>query len=86
MHVTSTRNIISSYDNIFDEIFSSTLAYTSRPYLEAMAMFPAVKYTSYATSSKEKTGNIITFGHFEEWNILYETCDCAESGDKSYEN
>ena len=32
VYVPSTRKIISSYDVVFDEIFSSALAYTSRPY------------------------------------------------------
>ena len=57
----STRKIISSYDVVFDESFSSALSYTSRPYAEAMAMRPTVMYTPYATSSKEQTGNVITF-------------------------
>ena len=56
-----------SYDDIvFDESFSSALSYTSRPYSEAMAMRPAVTYTPYAMSSKEKNGDVITFAHFEE--------------------
>ena len=48
-------------------------------------MRPAVTYTSYATSSKEQTGDVITFAQFEEVNILTETetCNDAESGDKS---
>ena len=46
-------------------------------------MRPAVTYTPYATSSKEQTGDIITFTHFEEGNILTETRNDAESGDKS---
>ena len=52
VYVPSTRKIISSYDVVFDESFSSALAYTSRPYSEAMAMRPSVTYTPYATSSK----------------------------------
>ena len=32
VYITSKRKIISSYDVVFDEIFSSALAYTSRPY------------------------------------------------------
>ena len=40
-------------------------------------------YTPYATSSKEKTGDIITFAQFEEGNILTETSNDAESGDES---
>ena len=43
----------------------------------------AVTYTPYATSSKEKTGNVITFTHFEEGNILTETRNYAESGAES---
>ena len=34
-------------------------------------------------SLKEQTGDVITFAHFEEGNILTETCNNAESGDKS---
>ena len=45
VYVYSTRKVISSYDVVFDESFSSALSYTSRPYLEAMAMRPAVTYT-----------------------------------------
>ena len=32
VYLPSTRKIISSYDVVFDEIFSSALSYTSRPY------------------------------------------------------
>ena len=46
-------------------------------------MRPAVTYTPYVTSSKEQTGDVITFGNFEEGNILTETHNDAESGDKS---
>ena len=83
MYVPSTRKIISSYDVVFDESFSSALSYTSRPYSEAMAMRPEVTYTPYATSSKEQTDDVITFTQFEEGNILTETRNDAESGDKS---
>ena len=83
VYVPSTRKIISSYDVVFDESFSSALAYTSRPYSEAMVMRPSVTYTPYATSSKKQTGDVITFTHFEEGNILTETRNDAESGDKS---
>ena len=54
----------------------------SQPYSEAMAMRPAVTYTPFATSSREKSGNIITFTHFEERNILTKNRNDAESGDK----
>ena len=69
VYVPSTRKIISSYDVVFDESFSSALEYKSRPYSEAMAMRPAVTYTSYGTSPREKTGNIIKFAQFEEGNV-----------------
>ena len=45
----------------------------------------AVTYTPYATSSREKTGDVITFAQFEEGNILTETCNDAESSDE-YDN
>ena len=66
VYVPSTRKVISSYDVVFEESFSSALSYTSRPYAEAMAMRPTVTYTPYATSSKEKTGDVITFAQFDE--------------------
>ena len=46
-------------------------------------MRPVVTYTPYATSSREKTGDVITFAQFEEGTILTETRNDAESGDKS---
>ena len=52
LYVPSTRKVISSYDVVFDESFSSALSYMSRPYSEAMKMRPAVTYTLYATSLK----------------------------------
>ena len=36
-------------------------------------MLLAVSYTSYAISSTEKTGDIITFAQFEEGDLLSET-------------
>ena len=83
VYVTSTGNIISSYDVVFDESFSSTLPYTSQPHSEAMAMRPAVTYTTCATSLREQTGNIITFAQFEQGNILTKIFNDAESGDES---
>ena len=50
----------------------------------------SMSYTPYATFSKGKTGNIITFTHFEEGdlssktrNLLSETCDNTEGDEKS---
>ena len=83
VYIPITRKVISSYDVVFDLSFSSALSYTSQTYSEAMAMCPAVTYTQYATSSKEQTGDVITFAQFEEGNILTETSNDAESGDKS---
>ena len=83
MYVPSTRKLISSYDVVFDERFSSALSYTSRSYAEAMEMRPAVAYTPYATSSKEQTGNVITSAHFEEGVLLTETRNNTESDDES---
>ena len=67
---------------MFDESFSSALSYTSRPYAEAMAMCPTVTYTLYATSSKEKTGDVITFAQFEEGNLISETRNDTERDDE----
>ena len=46
-------------------------------------MRPSVTYTPYGTSSREQTGNVITFAQFEQSNILTKTCNNAESVDKS---
>ena len=83
VYVPSTIKVISSYNVVFDESFSSELSYTSRPYSEVMAMRPAVTYTLYATSSKEQTSNVITFTQFEEGGILTKTRKNKESGDES---
>ena len=48
-----------------------------------MAMRPELTYTPYATSSKEQTGDVITFAQFEEGNLLNETRKDTESGDES---
>ena len=43
----------------------------------------AVRYTLYAMSSKEETGDVITFAQFEEGNLLSETRYDTESGNES---
>ena len=48
-----------------------------------MAMRPAETYILYATYSREKTGNIITFAQFEEGGLFSETCDDTECGHES---
>ena len=83
MYVPSTRKVILSYDVLFDESFSSTLSYMSRPYAEAMAIRPTETYTPYDTSSREQTGDVITFTQFEEGNLISETRNDTESDDKS---
>ena len=51
-----------------------------------MVMRPEVTYIPCATSSREKTGDIITFAQFEEGNILTKTCNDAEICDASDDN
>ena len=69
MTVTSARKLISPYYVSFVESFSSALVYTSQPYVEVMAMRPAVSYIPCATSSRGQTGNIITVINFEQENL-----------------
>ena len=87
MYVPSTMKIISSYNVVFDESFSSAFAYTPQPYSETIDMRLSVTYTPCDKSSREKTGNIITFAQFEEAGLLSETRDnagnCDESNDGS---
>ena len=73
VYVPCTRKIISSYYVVFYESFSSTLAYTSQPYAEAMAMRQAVSYTPYTTYSREQNVNIIKLAQFEKGDLLSET-------------
>ena len=51
-----------------------------------MAMCIEVTHTPCATSSKEQTGNILTFAQFEEGNLVSETHNNVESGDESDDN
>ena len=81
MYVLSPRRIISSYNVVFDESLSSGLAYTSQPYSGSTTVRPAVTYTPCSMSSREQTGNIITFTHFKYGIILTKTRNDAESGD-----
>ena len=49
-------------------------------------MRPFVKYKAYPTFSKEQTGDIIAFTQCEEGNLISETHDDEESGEKSNED
>ena len=62
---------------------SSTFAYKSQPYSEAMVMHLVVTCTPFSMSIREQTGNIITFVQFEEGNTLTKTCNNAERGYES---
>ena len=86
VYVPTSRKIISSYDVVFGEGFSNALAYTSQHYSYAMSILLAVSYTPYDTSSRKKTGDIITFTQFEEGNLLSETCDNTGSGNKYHDD
>ena len=48
-----------------------------------MVMRPSVTYTPCDMSSREQTGNIITFAQFEEGNVLTKIRNDAEAGDES---
>ena len=48
-----------------------------------MAMHTTVTYTPYSTSSKEQTGDVITFAQFEEGDLISETRNDTDSDDKS---
>ena len=65
------------------------MAYTSQIDAEEMAIRLDVLYTTYATSSRKQTVNIIKFTQFEEGNLLSgkhnllaETPDNTEIGNK----
>ena len=50
VYLPGTRKVIYSYNVVFDEGFSSALAYMSRPYSGEIIMRPTVTYTPCATS------------------------------------
>ena len=59
MYVPSKIKVISSYDVVFDESFSSALSYKSQPYSEAMVMLDASpllmnKVVTYILMHKKK--------------------------------
>ena len=83
VYVPQKRKIVSSHDVIIDESFYSALEKMLQPYIEAMAMQPEVLYIQYSTSSKEQSGDIITFTNFEERNLKLEYHNGTESGDES---
>ena len=49
-------------------------------------MYSSVTYKPCATSSRVKTGDILTFSQFEEGNILSETRNDTESGEEYDDN
>ena len=60
VYIPSARNIISSYNVVFDKSFSIALSYASQPYSEAMEMRPAVTYTpkrGWRSNNATQTGN-----------------------------
>ena len=86
VNVSSTRKIIYSYDVVFDEITSSTLAYKSQSYSEVIYICSSVSCTPCAKSLREQTGDIIMFAQFEEGDLVSETRDNTESSDESDNN
>ena len=70
IYVPSTCKTVSSYGVVCEEKNSIVLSYKSRLYSEALAILPTVVYITYATSSHEQTGDIITFEQFEEGNLV----------------
>ena len=86
MYIPNISKIIYSRDVVFGEIFSSVLEYTSHPYVQVMAMSPAVSYIPCATSLRGETCNTITFSHFEEGGLLSETHENVEISDEYDDN
>ena len=71
IYVPSTLKIVSWHGVVSDKTFSSALAYKSHQYSEELATWPTLLYIPYATSSNKQTGNILTFGKFEDGNLVY---------------
>ena len=82
-YVPHKREIASLYNIVFGDSFCSALVFMSQPYAEAMDLRPAVSYIPYAISSWEQNGDIITFRKFEEGDLISDTRNNTESGNKS---
>ena len=74
-YVPSIRNTVTSYDALFDKTFSSALAYSEKPYHDAMSMRPGVSFIPCVTDTREQTGDVITFAQFEEEKVDIDTFD-----------
>ena len=70
IYVPIIVKIVSSHDVVFGKTFSSALAYTPRPYAEALLTQPTVSYIPYATSYHEQTGDIIAVATFKEGDLV----------------
>ena len=53
---------------------------------KAINMHLVVSYTPYATYPKEQTDDMVMLAQFEEGNLIYDTCDNAESSEKPNNN
>ena len=71
--------IFSPHGVVFGKTFSSALAYTSRPFSEALKKQPEVLYIPFAISSHEQTGGIITFAQFEERDLVVNERNVSEN-------
>ena len=80
VYVPDTRKLISSYGVVFDESFSSALAYTSQSYAKDIDMHLSVSYTHYGTSSREQTGDIVTFAFSKRgiYDLKHRVCSLED--------
>ena len=70
IYVPITRKIVSSHDVLFYKTFYSLLSYMSCLYSEELSMRPPVSYLLHNKSFHERTGDILTFAHFVEENLV----------------
>ncbi|MGH3053653.1 MAG: hypothetical protein ACRDL7_01585 [Gaiellaceae bacterium] len=59
--IPSTRQIVVSADVAYDESFSSAIAFTEKPFHDALSLRPSVSFVSRPSTTTEMTGDIITF-------------------------
>ena len=70
IYVPCTQKILALHDIVFDETFSSELAYTSSPYSDSLTIWPSLSYIPYTTLSHGQTGDIVIFSLFEEGGLV----------------
>ena len=85
-YIPSLRETETLCNVLFDKTFASALAFTMKPYHDAMLMRPSVTYTPCITATHKQTGDVIKFAQFEEGNGHANAHDAENNSDNQHDN